>query len=161
DRRLAVSPWDRLRVWQENFSRGSQPPFTAQLNDVPRARFYMEKLKQLSLEINDNTRERARSMYKEAIAWSPDDPALHQNFSQFLTQIGDRDDAVKEEQRFGELLPQTPLAPFKVGTLLVRGGDIGEAEKKFSRALTISENYTPALSELGVISANRRETAEA
>ena len=37
DRRLAVSPWDRSRVWQDNFNRISEPPFTDQLNAKPRA----------------------------------------------------------------------------------------------------------------------------
>ena len=53
DRRLAVSPWDRFRVWQENYSRVSEPPFTDQLNDVPRAKFYMAKLQELNSQMTD------------------------------------------------------------------------------------------------------------
>ena len=53
DRRLAVSPWDRFRVWQENYSRVSEPPFTDQLNDVPRAKFYMAKLQELNSQMTE------------------------------------------------------------------------------------------------------------
>jgi len=34
---MAVSPWDRYRVWQANLQpRGRKPPVTEQLNDVAR-----------------------------------------------------------------------------------------------------------------------------
>ncbi len=51
DQRLSVSPWDRFRIWENNYSRVSEPPFTAQLNDVPRAQFYMAKLKELNSQM--------------------------------------------------------------------------------------------------------------
>jgi tetratricopeptide (TPR) repeat protein len=161
DHRLAVTLWDRVRVWQDNFSRVSMPPFTSQLNDVPRARFYMSNLKQMSSQMNDRTREESRAMYKKAVEDSPRDYALHQNFAQFLSQTGDLPEAIKEERRCGELLPQIPEAPFKAGTLVVRQGDTSEAEKCFSQALTIRKDYAPALNELGLIFANRLKPAEA
>jgi tetratricopeptide (TPR) repeat protein len=161
DRRLAATLWDRSRVWQENFSRVSMPPFTGQLNDVPRARFYMSKLKQMSAQMNDRTRAESRMMYETAVEAAPDDYALHQNFAQFLSQTGELPKAIQEEKRCGELLPQTPEAPFKAGALLVREGDTSEAEKRFSQALGIRKDYVPALNELGLIYANRQRTTEA
>ena len=44
ERSLAVSPWDRHRVWQANFSRVSEPPFTAQMDDAARAKFSRGRL---------------------------------------------------------------------------------------------------------------------
>lgn len=161
DRKLAVSPWDRSRVWQMNFSRVSEPPFTSQLNDVPRAKFYMAKLKELDLQMNDASRDQSRAMYTEATVQRPGDYCLRQNFAQFLSQIGDVTNAVKEEQQFGELLPQTPLAPFKIGSLLVSEGDISGAEAVFARALVVHPDYVPALNELALISANQQKTTEA
>lgn len=161
DRRLAVSPWDRYRVWQENFSRVSEPPFTDQLNDVPRAKFYMGKLKELESQMNEETRGQSRAMYKDALALVPDDYFLHGNFAQFLDQTGDLTEAIKEQQIVGELLPQTPAPPYKIGSLLVQQGNTSEAEKNFSRALAIRSDYVPALNELGLILANQQKTAEA
>ena len=161
DRQLAVSPWDRSRVWQDNFSRVSEPPFTSQLNDVPRARFYMAKLKELGSQMNEEAVGQSRTLYKEALAQAPGDYVLHQNFAQFLSQVGDLAGAVDQEQQYGKLLPQTPAAPFKIGTLLVRQGNIDEAQKYFLRALEIHNDYVPALNELGLIFANRRKTDEA
>lgn len=161
DERLAVSPWDRGRVWQENFSRVSEPPFTSQLNDVPRAKFYMAKLKELSSQMTDEAREQARALYKNALAISPDDYVLHQNFAQFLSQIIDWPEAIKEERAYTDLLPQTPEGPFKIGSMLVREGNTAEAEKYFRRAVEIRPEYVPALDELGVIFANRQKSERA
>jgi tetratricopeptide (TPR) repeat protein len=161
DGRLAVSPWDRYRVWQENFSRISEPPFTDQLNAVPRAGFYTEKLKELNSQMNEKTRDQTRAMYKDALALAPEDSFLHGNFAQFLDQTGDLAEAIKEQRRVGELLPQTPTVPCKVGLLLVRQGNTVEAEKSFSQALAIRSDYVPALNQLALILANQQKTAEA
>lgn len=161
DRRLAVSPWDRFRLWQDNFSRVSEPPFTEQLNDVPRAKFYMATLKELSAQMNNDTHEQSRAMYQEAVAATPDDPVLRQNFAQFLAQTGDLPGAVEQERSYNDLLPQTPVGPFKIGSLLVREGKIAEAQKYFSQALAIRPDYVSALNELGVIFANQQKTEEA
>ena len=161
DRRLAVSPWDRSRVWQESFSRVSEPPFTDQFNDAARARFYMAKLKELNSQKNEKTRDQARVMYKDALALAPEDSFLHGNFALFLDQTGDMAEAIKEQRLVGELLPQTPAAPYKIGLLLVRQGNTVEAEKNFSQALAVRSDYVPALTELALIMANRQETAAA
>jgi tetratricopeptide (TPR) repeat protein len=161
DRRLAVSPWDRCRVWQENFSRVSEPPFTDQLNDVPRAKFYMAKLKELSSQMTEKNRAQSRATYEEGLALTPDDYFLRENFAQFLDQTGDLAEAPKEEQQVSELLPQNPMTPCIIGRLLVRLGNDSGAEKCFLRALAIRNNYVPALKELGLILANQQKTDEA
>ena len=161
DRRLAVSPWDRVRVWQQNYSRVSEPPFTDQLNDVPRARFYMAKLKGLSAQLTEPARAQARAEYDLALALQPDDYCLRENFAQFLDGIGDLADAPGEEQKVSELLPQNPLTPCIIGRLLIRLGNPAGAETNFLRALAIRKNYVQALNEMGVLRANQRKTAEA
>jgi tetratricopeptide (TPR) repeat protein len=161
DRRLGVSPWDRFRVWQENYSRVSEPPFTGQLNDVPRAQFYMAKLKELNSQMTEEARKQSRAIYEESLALTPGDYFLRENFAQFLDQTGDLADAPKEEQQVAELLPQNPMTPCIIGRLLVRLGDFSGAEKSFSRALAIRSDYVPALDEMGLLLANQRKTAEA
>jgi len=161
NQRLAVSPWDRFRVWQENYSRVSQPPFTEQLNDVPRAKFYMAKLQELNSQLNDEAREQSRAMYKAGLALSPDDYFLHENFAQFSDQTGDLAEAVSQEQHVSELLPQNPVAYYKTGTLLVREGKTSDAADYFSRALAIRSDFEPALNDLGLILANQQKSAQA
>ena len=129
DRRLAVSPWDRFRVWQENYSRVSEPPFTDQLNDVPRAKFYMAKLQELNSQMTEEARKQSRATYEESLALTPGDYFLRENFAQFLDETGDLADAPKEEQQVSELLPQNPMTPCIIGRLLVRLGNTSGAEK--------------------------------
>jgi len=161
DRRLAVSAWDRFRVWQEIYSRVSEPPFTDQLNDVPRAKFYMAKLRDLNSQMTEENRARSRAVYEEALALNPDDYCLRENFAQFLDQTGNLAEAPGEEQRVSELLPQNPMTPCIVGRLQVRLGNDGEAEKSFLRALAVRRDYVPALNEMGMLMANQNKTAEA
>jgi tetratricopeptide (TPR) repeat protein len=161
DQRLSVSPWDRLRVWQENYSRVSEPPFTDQLNDVPRAKFYMAKLKELSSQMTEDTLVQSRATYNEALKLAPDDYLLHENFAQFLDQTGDRNEAVRQEQLASELLPQSPTTYYRTGVLLIREGKTSDAADYFSRALAIRGDYEPALNDLGLILANQQRTVEA
>jgi tetratricopeptide (TPR) repeat protein len=161
DRRLAVSPWDRFRVWQENYSRVAQPPFTGQLNAVPRAKFYMAKLQELNSQMTEDARKQCRAAYEEGLALTPDDYFLRENFAQFLDQTGNLAEAPREEQKAGELLPQNPMIPCIIGRFLVRLGDTSGAEKCFLRALAIRSDYLPAWNELGLILANQQKTAEA
>ena len=161
DRRLAVSPWDRFRVWQENYSRVSEPPFTGQLNDVPRAKFYISKLQELNSQMTEQTRAQSRATYEEALALSPDDYCLRENFAQFLDQTGDLAEAPGQEQKVNELLPHNPMTPCIIGRLLVRLGKADAAEKSFLRALAIRNDYVPALNEMGMILANQQKSADA
>jgi tetratricopeptide (TPR) repeat protein len=159
--RLAVTPWDRFRVWQENYSRVSEPPFTDQLNAAQRAKFYAAKLQELNSQMTIETRTQARATYEEALALTPDDYFLRGNFAQFLDQAGDLADAPGQEQQVSDLLPQNPMTPCIVGRLLVRLGDTGGAEKSFLRALAVRSDFVPALNEMGMMRANQQKTDEA
>ena len=82
-----------------NFSRVSEPPFTDQLNDVPRARKYMATLDQLKRQLTPDASAKERAIYQDAVTMRPDDSMLHQNFAQFLEGIGDLPVATAEQKR--------------------------------------------------------------
>ncbi len=157
DDRLAVSEWDRFRVWQANYGRVSEAPFTSQLNDAARARWYAAKLAKLQTEMTSAAQNEAVKRYRAAIAASPDDPSLHSNFAQFLSQTGDFGEAVREEETVCELLPGSAPAWHRKGLLLVRENKLGEAIKCFEGVLALRDDYVPAISELGIALANRQQ----
>jgi tetratricopeptide (TPR) repeat protein len=161
ERRLAVSPWDRYRVWQANFSRVSEPPFTDQLNDVPRAKMYMAKLAELKADINPDAQARAKALYQEAVAAAPDDISLRGNYAQFLGEVGDFTEAVKQQRQVCELLPQSAPAFHKCGLLLVRQNQMEAAADQLQQCLRLRSDYAPALNELGQIRAQQQKLAEA
>jgi tetratricopeptide (TPR) repeat protein len=161
DRRLAVSPWDRLRVWQENFRRVSGPPFTEQLTHAATIKLCGEKLGELKSRVDSETPGQTRQLYKQALALAPTDSFLHWNFAQFLAAGGDLAQATEEAQHVCELLPQIPAQYYDIGNLLILQGKIDEAAEYFSRALALQGNFVHALNGLGQILANQQKTKEA
>jgi tetratricopeptide (TPR) repeat protein len=161
NRRLAVTVWDRQRVWQPIFNRITFPPFTGQLNHAAVIRRCEAKLEEAKAKMSLQTPEQARQMYEEALAQSPEDTLLHGNFAQFLEAGGNLAQAVVESQRVCELTPHLPGSYCYTGTLLVRQGRTREAEECFTRAIALQNDYAPAHNELGLVFAGQQKTAEA
>ncbi len=161
DRRLAVTVWDRRRVWQPILSRIMAPPFTGQFNHAANLKTYEAKFDEVKSIMNTQTPEQARQMYEQALALAPDDYFLHVNFESFLEKGGYLAQAIVEAKRCCELVPQLPAAYYYTGTLLVREGKISEAADYFSRAIAIRSDYAEAQDAMGELLANQQKTAEA
>jgi tetratricopeptide (TPR) repeat protein len=158
DRRLAVTVWDRQRVWQPIFNRISAPPFTGQLNHEVLFKLCERKLAEAKEQMNFQTPEEARRMYEEALALAPEDNLLHGNFEQFLEAAGDLPGATREAQRICELVPHLAASFYYTGTLLVRQGRTSEAEDYFGRAVAIKGDYPQAHNELGLIYVGQKKS---
>jgi tetratricopeptide (TPR) repeat protein len=161
DCRLAVTVWDRRRVWEPVLSRVKSPPFTGQFNHSASLKLYEAKWDEAKSAMNTQTPEQARQMYEQALALAPDDYYLHGNYQRFLEKGGYLTQAIAEAKRCCELVPQLPGGYYYTGTLLVRAGKMTEAAEYFSRALAIRGNYVEAQSEMGEILANQQKTAQA
>src|SRR5664280_581037 len=103
--RLALSVWDRQRVWQPIFNRISVPPFTGQLDHSNYFKLCEARLNDAKLRMAMQTPEQALQMYEQACALAPDDNLLHGNFEQFLEASGDLTNAVREAKRVCQLVP--------------------------------------------------------
>jgi tetratricopeptide (TPR) repeat protein len=161
DRRLAVTVWDRQRVWQPIFNRITFPPFTGQLNHAAFLKVCEAKLNEAKAQMSNQTPEQARRIYEQALALAPDDSLLHGNFEQFLEAGGELTQAIAESQRLCELAPYLPEPYRRAGSLLVRQGRTREAEERFARAVAIKSDYAPAHNELGLILAGEQKLDEA
>jgi tetratricopeptide (TPR) repeat protein len=161
DYALAVSPWDRHRLWQANFSRISEPPFTSQMDDAVRAKRYMARLEQCRQQMTPEAQPQTRTVYQDALRAAPDDIDLHGNFAQVLADFNDLPAAIGEQRRVCELLPQSAQAFHRAGVLLVRQNEMELAAAEFNRALALRPDYVPALNELGVIRANQQKPEQA
>jgi tetratricopeptide (TPR) repeat protein len=161
DRRLAVTVWDRQRVWQPILSRVTSPPFTGQFNHAENLKQYEAKLNEAMSAMNTQTPEQARQLYEQALALAPDDYFLHGNFERFLEKGGYLTQSITEAKRCCELVPQLPGGYYYAGMLLVRAGKIPEAIEYFSRAIAIRGNHAEALNEMGEALANQQKPAEA
>jgi tetratricopeptide (TPR) repeat protein len=161
DRRLAVSSWDRSRVWREILGRMSEPLYTKQLTHAATVKLGGEKIGELNSHVDSETPEQTRQLYQQALALAPTDNFLHQNFAQFLGAKGVLAQATVEAQHVCELLPQRPAQYYDIGNLLIIQGRIDEAAESFSRALAIQGDFAHALNGLGQIRANQQKIKEA
>jgi tetratricopeptide (TPR) repeat protein len=161
DRRLAVSAWDRCRVWQKDFSVVSGPPFTEQLTHAATIKLCEEKLGELKSRMDSETPEQTRQLYQQALALAPTDGQLYWNYAQFLAARGALAQATEELRHVCELMPQLPGLYYVTAKLLIPQGKTDEAAEYFSRTLALQGNYVPALNGLGQILANRQKTKEA
>jgi len=161
ERRLAVTVWDRQRVWQPIFNRILFPPFTGQFNHAAFVKMCEAKLDEAKLQMRSQTPEQARQMYEQALTVAPDDILLLGNFVQFLEAGGDLPRAVVEAKRVCELMPQDAGAYYYTGNLLVREGKVNEAVHYFSPAIAIRGHYAEAETAMGEILANQQKVAQA
>jgi len=161
DDRLAVTLWDRLRIWQPILSRIQSPPFTGQFNHASSLKVYEAKLAEAKSAMNTQTPEQSQQMYEQALALSPDDYFLHGNFERFLEKRGNLRQAIVEAKRCCELAPQLSGGYYYVGTLLVRAGKISEASNYFSQTLTIRSDRADAQNAIAEILANQQKITEA
>lgn len=161
DRRLAVTIWDRRRLWQNNLRRLFEAPFINQSDHSLRIKFYMSKLEELDNQMNTESPEQSRKIYEEALSLAPEDYFLHSNFGEFLDAISDLAGAIAEQRRVRELLPSEPMPNYKIGRALVRQGKTGEAVEYFQRALGLRPDFVQALNEMGLLLANEQKPADA
>ena len=158
DRRLAVSSWDRLRVWQEIWNRLSGPPYTAQLTHAASVKRCDEQISEWKSSADSEPAGQTRQLYERALVAAPTDGFLHFNYAQYLGAKGDLAQATGEAKRVCELLPQVPGEFSDVGNLLILQAKIDEAAEYFSRALAIRGDFAPALNGLGLILENQQKT---
>ncbi|MDB6068009.1 MAG: hypothetical protein JWR26_4217 [Pedosphaera sp.] len=161
NRRLAVTGWDRYRVWQQIISRMFEPPFTDQSDHDAAIKFCAAKVEEIKSQMTADAPKQALATYQEEVRLAPEDHFLHENFAVFLEATGDLAGAVKQTQLASELLPERPVTDFYIGSLLVRLGRTTEAAESFSRALALRNDFVPALNEMGLIRANQQKPVEA
>jgi tetratricopeptide (TPR) repeat protein len=161
DRRLAVTVWDRLGVWQRVLRLVASPPFTGQFNHSAMLKIYEAKWAEAKSLMNTQSPGQAQQIYEQALALAPEDSFLHLNFVAFLEKVGFLTKAAVEAKRCCELIPQKPELYFHSATLLLRAGQMTEAVDYFSRALAIRGDYTEAQNAMGEMLANQQKPAEA
>jgi tetratricopeptide (TPR) repeat protein len=161
ERRLALTVWDRLHIWQPIFERITMPPFIGQYCHAAFIRQCEAKRNQARIQMNSQTPEQAQQIYEQALAMAPDDYFLHVNYERFLEAGGHLAQAVEEAKRCCEIFPQLPGGFYYTGNLLVREGNIGEATDYFMRAVAIQSDYAKAQTALGEIFANQPNSLDA
>ncbi len=161
DRELAVSSWDRTRLWQAVLGRVSEPLYTRQLTHDATVKLCEDKIGELSTRMESEAPGQTQQLYQQALAQAPADNFLHQNFAQYLGARGALAQATEEAQKVCELLPQRPAQYYDIGNLLIIQGRIDEAEESFKRALALQPDFADALNALGLVRECQQNIKEA
>lgn len=132
-RRLAFTDFNRYRVLDEVRERLRLPPFNTQLNHAERETRLGRELAKLDRASFTN----AVQMYEQAIARSPEDAVLHENFATLLQDFGREPDAQKHWRRVVELLPHSEVGYFGLANLLDAEGRSEEAVALYRQALRL------------------------
>jgi tetratricopeptide (TPR) repeat protein len=161
DRRLGLTDWNREAVYAELQVRLSQVPFTRQLGHEARLARIAAEQDRLRAHFNASTAAAAIEIYRDAIRRSPEDHRLYANYAEFLTGVGQLDEAVAQWRRVESLLPHHHVAPFFIGKLRSRQGAYEEAHASLERCLARQPGAVDAMIELGHLETRRKRPAEA
>jgi tetratricopeptide (TPR) repeat protein len=149
ERLLGLTDWNRASIVEDLMLRLNQPPFTSQLNQTSRLEGLQARLQELRQRMNKAEAVKAREVYGQAIALSPDDHRLHANFAEFLEAVGSFKEAGEEWEQVRNLIPQHHLGYFEAGHLLLRQGRLAEAQSRLLQAVALRPDLSEGWLELG------------
>jgi tetratricopeptide (TPR) repeat protein len=149
NRRLALSDWDRYRVYDNIGHRLLEPPFVNQSSHPVSLQKNHDELVATRSYFGKEALKAARLAYQEALSSVPEDFYLHGNYAKLMEDTGDAGGAVKEWERVRELLPYEAAPYYYLGRLAARQKKNQEAIQMLSKALEIRPNLVDALDEKG------------
>ena len=160
-RRLALTDWDRCRVYDAVLRRLSEAPFVNQMNHVEQLALLQEKLASIRADRTAEAVKAARGIYQSALTAGPDDFYLRGDFARFLEETGDVPGSIAEWQRVRDLLPLEPAPYYFAGKLLAHEGKTDEALQYLSRTIEIRPDFADALDEKGRLLLKQRKAKAA
>jgi tetratricopeptide (TPR) repeat protein len=160
-RRLGLTDWNREAVCAELRVRLSQAPFSQQWGNEARLARIASEQERLRGQLNTGAAVEAIEIYRDAIRRAPEDHRLYANYAEFLTSVGQLDEAVAQWRRVETLLPHHHVAPFFLGKLRSRQGAYDEAKEALERCLARQPGAVDAMIELGHLETRRKRPAQA
>ncbi len=152
---LGLSDWFEYQMYESLQRRLLEAPFTNQLFQQARQDRYRQRLTELRPALRPDGMESAAQICRDAVAFSPGDPRLHENLGRVLAAKGDRSGALNEFKQVVAAWPHHAAAYNNMGLLLQQLGRDQEAEEAFQQALARRPQFADAHHGLGLIEANR------
>jgi len=160
-RRLAFTDWDRYQVLDEMRKRLEQPPFNQQLDHAAREERLNGACSALQPALSGDGLRPSIEVYEQALALSPCDWVLHENFAKLLQSAGDPRGAEAQWRKVIELMPHDEQAYYSLGNVLDSQGKSAEAMQYFQQAVRRRPDSIEAHNGLGVALANQGKTDQA
>jgi tetratricopeptide (TPR) repeat protein len=159
ERMLGLTDWNRtLVVKQAVIPRMQEPPLSTQPNNDQRLQMLNRQLADWHRQMDaPDAKARARVIYKGALAYTPGDFLLHENYAEFLQYIGDSHASASEWLKAGELSPRDAFPFCQAGRVLAMMSRWAEAQTALEKAVSFHPRYFDAWLELGRLHFSRRE----
>ncbi len=161
NRRLGLSPWNRFSIMEEIARRLQDAPYTGQFNHTAQSRWQMEQLVTLKATFQASLAATNRALFEAEVQRRPEDRWLHQNYAEFLENVGDLAGAIAQWQIVRDQIPHHHAAYYQMGRLQSRAQQYDAAKKSLLDALRIRPDLTEANMELGVAYAGLRQWDDA
>ena len=160
--RLGLTDWNRASVIEDVIRRLQQPPLNTQSGNAERVAAFRKQLEVLGQRMHEtNAVFHARDSYRKAIEAEPDDFALHENFAEFLEDVGEIKRATAEWQEVCRLIPYHHLGWFQAGRLLVKQAQWEQAQDNLNRAVSLRPDLSEGWLQLGILSALQGKNEQA
>jgi tetratricopeptide (TPR) repeat protein len=151
ERRLGLTDWNRVGVYEAIARRLLRPPLSSQFNNPARLQALQNQLRATRERLDDGAALMARELYTEAIQRAPEDFYVHEHYADFLEAIGDFQQSTREWQEARRLIPQDFLASFQLGRLLGRAGQTDQAKASLLQAVTLRPTFSDGWLELAKV----------
>ena len=161
ERRLGLTDWNRVSVFEEVGRRLGRPPFTGQLENAARLEAVRAQSQVLRQRMTGAAIEPARGIYQEALRRAPDDPQLHENYAEFLEAVHDTKAVIAEWRRVCELIPHYYLPFLNLGQVLKEQGQLAEAIESLQRAAVLAPRSAEVRLEIGTVYGRQGQWAKA
>jgi tetratricopeptide (TPR) repeat protein len=160
-RRLALSDWDRRRVYDNIAHRLMEPPFSNQPDRALLSDKIRQDLAAVRQRLKPEATESARLLYQAALKTAADDFLILGNYAKFLEDIGELGAAESAWEKERDLLPFEAAPHFYLGKIQARQRKTDAAMASLSRALQIRPDITEALQEKARLLTETRRPEEA
>jgi tetratricopeptide (TPR) repeat protein len=146
---LAVTPWDRRRVYESLLHRLSEPPFINQLNHTVQLQTLGQEVAGARSQQTQQALSQARTLYQERTEAQPRDLYLRAGFAKLEEDAGNLPGAMAQWKALRDQIPFTAGPHYYLGKVLARMGKSEGALQELDLALGIRPDLPEALSEKG------------
>jgi tetratricopeptide (TPR) repeat protein len=148
-RALALTPWDRRRVYETLLRRLAEPPFESQMDHSSEMDSIRQEIASARAACTPQALKEARQVYADAIAASPNDLYLRGDFAKLAEDTGDIPEAIAQWTALRDLIPFAPGPHYYLARVLRSRNQIDESLKELAKALEIRPDLPEALEEKG------------
>jgi tetratricopeptide (TPR) repeat protein len=152
---LAITLWDKKRLWSEMNEQLANPPFSLRENNALMRSFCEASAAYFGERSNPRL---DRKIYEDAMVARPEDYHLRQHYARYLQLNGDLDSAITHLYWITERFPLFEGAYQELALAHLLAGNYDQAEAAFVRVLELNPYYPRALKGLETLNEMRAQS---